>query len=387
MGCNGECSSIIASLQLTIDKLHEEIRELKDKLGLNSSTSSLPPSKDLYRAKRERPKSTLKPGGQPGHKANFYKPLPADEIINLVPGTCKCGSKLTILEGYRVHQRVEIPVIKPYVKEYRQFAGLCICCNKKVVSLLPLDAGNDLLGPNAKAIICALNGFFHNSKREVQEILNNIFNLPISLGLISNTAKRVNNQLIASYSKLQEEILSSTYLHIDETSHKSMGQRGWAWIFSNRSHSLLKLSISRGKKVLSEVLGKDYRGYVISDRYGAYSYFKSCQRQICWSHLQRDFERFAHSTHNELREIGERLVVLGKELFGLKGSLEKSLINERFFIRRIKKLKKRLSYFFKEILRIRGVTQAHRVVNRLIKSYEMMWLFVKEKYAFTDLSK
>jgi transposase len=117
----------------------------------------------------------------------------------------------------------------------------------------------------------------------------------ISLGLISATAKRVNKQLAASYEDLKKKITSSPYLHIDETGHKSKGKRGCGWIFTNREASLLKLTNSRASKVLESVLGK-YQRQVISDRYGAYNYFEAEKRQICWSHIKRDFERFAHSS-------------------------------------------------------------------------------------------
>lgn len=40
-------------------------------------------------------------------------------------------------------------------------------------------------------------------------------------------------------------------MHIDETSHKSKAEKGWAWIFTNKAYSLLKLTPSRGKQVNS----------------------------------------------------------------------------------------------------------------------------------------
>jgi hypothetical protein len=43
---------------------------------------------------------------------------------------------------------------------------------------------------------------------------------------------------------------------------------------------------------------------IISDRYGAYNYINEENRQICCSHLARDFERFAHSWHIEVKNIG-----------------------------------------------------------------------------------
>lgn len=360
-------------------KLIQENNQLKERLGLNSTNSSFPPSRDINRAKnKHKAKSDRKPGGQPGHQGHSYQPLPADEVIEVYPKICCCGGQLEALSKYTSHQKIEIPPIKPHVKEYRLFHGICLCCLKKQVAPLPEGVGKDLLGEHAKAIIASLNGFFHNSKREVQRILQDIFNLPISLGLVSATAKRVNDQLSSYYSKLEEQIRSSPFVHIDETGHRSQGKRGWAWIFTHKQASLLKLSNSRGKQVLAEVLA-GYTGKVISDRYPVYNYFQQEKRQICWSHLVRDFERFAHSLDASLSSKGKRLVELGKEVFCIDKALKGGKIGENYFLRRVSKIKKEIGYIFKEILKIRGRPQAHRVVKRLIKSFEMMWRFVKDK--------
>jgi regulator of replication initiation timing len=46
----------------------------KECLGLNSTNSSLPPSRDLYRVRRyNRSRSDKKPGAQPGHKYQGYQ--------------------------------------------------------------------------------------------------------------------------------------------------------------------------------------------------------------------------------------------------------------------------------------------------------------------------
>lgn len=54
--------------------LEKENSELRDKLGLNSTNSSLPPSKDLYKIKdKTKPKSIRKIGAQPGHTGTNRK--------------------------------------------------------------------------------------------------------------------------------------------------------------------------------------------------------------------------------------------------------------------------------------------------------------------------
>ena len=76
-------------------KFLQENNRLKERLGLNSSTSSLPPSRDLYRVKRHnRPRSGKRPGGQPGHQYHGYQPKTPDEVITILPESCQCGSTL-----------------------------------------------------------------------------------------------------------------------------------------------------------------------------------------------------------------------------------------------------------------------------------------------------
>jgi transposase len=167
-------------------KLREEINLLKERLGLNSSNSSLRPSRDLYKQKREeRKKSNRNPGGRAGHAFHCYQPMEADEIIEVISNKCSCGHELEKADSYIVEQKIEIPFIKPYVKEYRRWYSTCAHCKKRRLAPLPAGIEKDLLGNHTKAIISALNGHFQNSKREVQTILKDVFNLPISLGLIS----------------------------------------------------------------------------------------------------------------------------------------------------------------------------------------------------------
>jgi transposase len=303
---------------------------------------------------------------------------PPDEIINFFPDYCACGHQLEIGQAFSVEQKIEIPPIKPYITEYHLYQGVCRACGKKKTASLPTDIQPDLLGNHAKAIISTLSGFFHNSKRDVQQILQNVFNLPISLGLVSMSEKRVSQKLETSYENLVDQVEDSSYLHIDETGHKCRGKRGWAWIFTTRDVSLLRLTASRGKKVLHSILPA-YEGWVISDRYGAYRYFEDEKRQVCWSHLDRDFQRFAHSRHPLLAYQGGILIRISQEVFALDKALKALKIDNLFFYRRIRKLKKRLRYVLKRILQIPDVPHAHRVAQNLMKSFEMMWRFVDNR--------
>ncbi|RDD35113.1 Initiation-control protein YabA [Wolbachia endosymbiont of Cylisticus convexus] len=74
---------VCKNLQQRIEKLEARIKELeegnkalkienaelKERLGLNSKNSSLPSSKELYKIKKDRPKSERNVGGRSGTKA------------------------------------------------------------------------------------------------------------------------------------------------------------------------------------------------------------------------------------------------------------------------------------------------------------------------------
>ena len=368
----------VAYLEEENNRLRQENDRLKERLGLNSINSSLPPSRDLYRTKKSRPRSGRKPGAQPGHKPQGYKLKIPNEIIEVFPDVCSCGNKMEAGTTYQVHQKMEIPPIKAYVTEYHLYHGVCRSCGNQNTADLPEGVSLDLLGDHAKAVISALSGFFHNSKRDIQRILHDIFHLPISLGLVSVTEKRVSHKLKSSYDELCEKMEESPYLHIDETGHKCRGEKGWGWMFTNRQMSVLKLTSSRGKKVLQSILPA-YEGQIISDRYGAYRHFEDEKRQICWSHLKRDFQRFAHSQNEALAEYGRILEQIGYEVFVLEKAFKNQNINNLFFMRQIRKLKKRLLYALKSILRVPDCPHAHRVAHNLLNSFDMMWRFVDNR--------
>ena len=313
---------------------------LKEKLGLNSTNSGIPTSKELYKIKKDHHhKSTRHPGGQPGHKGAIREDMIPGEIIEIpITNICSCGGKV-ILSDPHIHQKIDIPEIKPHVKEYHLQNGHCIKCGKKIAAKLPDEIGYDLFGFRTKAIISALTGFYKNSKRETTKIMNNIFNLKISLGTISNTEKRVSKKCQNTYQQIKDEVTDEKILHLDETSHYNKGKLGWCWMATNNRTSFIKLADSRAMKILTEIIPK-YDGTVITDRYAAYNYFPKENRQICLAHLARDFERFANSANIEIRMIGIYLRDMIQELFAIKKAFQTNKISKLIFDRRAKKIRR-----------------------------------------------
>jgi transposase len=180
-----------------------------------------------------------------------------------------------------------------------------------------------------------------------------------------------------SYEEIHEEVQKAELLHIDETGHRLQGKRGWAWVFANSQTTLIKLKESRGAKVLQEML-PGYEGKIISDRYSSYSYFSEEKRQVCWSHLSRDFERFAQSRDPDLSFIGKEMHQIAVEILSLHRSLLAKKIEQTFFLRRCRILRKRLLYWLKKPYGLPRLEQAKRVCKNILKTEKMMWLFLED---------
>jgi transposase len=377
---------LIKKFQLEIEFLGAEnaslkrrIAELEDRLKLNSKNSSIPSSKELYKIKQEKKvKSQRNIGAQPGHKGYGPQKLEADKIIKVdLAETCECGGKISLSLNPYIHQKIDLPEIKPYVVEYQLAHGRCGKCGKRKSSRVLEGVNNDRFGPRIKTVIGALTGFYKNSKREVEDILKSIFKVPISLGSISNSEARIAAECKEQYEDIELNLSYSKLLYIDETSHYNKGKLGWCWLFADSKYSLIKLEDSRSKKILeNSVFGSD-DNIIVSDRYGAYNYFTRENRQVCWSHLARDFSRFAHSSYHEIRTIGNFLEGVARELFALKTALAKDELSELYFLRRSRKLRRRTWHYLRDIAWQSEATQASRVAKNIMKSEDMMWRFLE----------
>ncbi len=336
------------SLKAENKALKIENAELKERLGLNSRNLSLPSSRELYKIKKDKPKSDRNVGGQVGHKGSFRAKMDADEVIKVkLSSTCECGGEIGICGKPYIHQKVDLPEIKPYVVEYQLEHGRCRRCGKRRSSKLPEGVTSDTFGPRVKSIIAAFSGFYKNSKREIASVVNDIFNLNISVGSISNSEHRVASKCKKMYEQIEQEISRSKVLHIDETSHYNKGKLAWCWMFASNTASFVKFTESRGMKVLQSSKFCNRNSLVVTDRYAAYNYFADKNRQICWAHLSRDFERLAHSWNIKVKVLGCYLRNVATELFALKKALLKSEIDVLRFARRARKLRKRTRCYLK----------------------------------------
>lgn len=80
------------------------------------------------------------------------------------------------------------------------------------------------------------------------------------------------------------------------------------WVATNDELTYFKIYQHRNQLCAKALIGENFSGMIITDRYGAYNWFPQDQRQYCWAHLKRDFKKIADRTDLKEASIGHYLL-------------------------------------------------------------------------------
>ena len=353
---------ILQSLSKQVDKLIAENKVLRAELNkinenkkTSSKNSSLPPSNDKnsknksnVRRNALRKKKGRKRGGQPGHRKHERELLPPEEVDQVVSchakSHCSCGRETKTSEAFGRHQKFEFPIIKPEVTEYQLHTSYCAHCDKTYSSQLPKGVSWSMLGVRATAITAHLSGTYRISKQNIVGICKDVFNISISTGLVCKTEKVVSKSLekpVEALKKHIQSVQSEVGVHADETGFKERGEKRWAWVGITALVAVFIIRQERSKKVAQELLGENFSGILCSDRYSAYNWVASSQRQLCWAHLERDFRKLSERPGTS-SIVGGELLELTYQLFHHWHEFKDKVINRGQLRRRTKPIRSKI---------------------------------------------
>lgn len=311
----------IADQDRIIAAQQERIDELERRLGMNSGNSSQPPSSDgpgEQPVKTARPKSKRKRGGQFGHPKRTRPLVPTAECDRVEyhrPTVCSdCGATLNGDDpNPQRHQVTEIPSVKPVVTEHQIHTLECPACGCRSRGRWPPHVPRGCFGPNVVAIVTLLSSVGRLSQRISASLLRDLFRLEVSDGQISRLQSIGRRALQAGYNDIVANVRDSVALNIDETSWRQSGSKAWLWTVVGRLGTLFAVRPSRSRDEVHELLGEDFNGIVVSDRYCAYNHLNDECRQFCWAHLIRDFQAMAERGGTCVK-VGTRLKRAGQAL-------------------------------------------------------------------------
>lgn len=368
--------------------LADRLEDLERQVNRDSSNSSMPPSSDAPKSRAERKRvareaykrSMRKPGGQPGHERKTREMVAPERLsatFEHLPGCCGCGwtfdgSERRVGDAV-IHQQWELPpVVEPLIVEHHRVWLRCPGCEAKVLGEMPLAALSGY-GPRLEAHIAMFAGVYRLSRRQIVDVVTNVFGVPISLGAVDKVIMRMSRVLADPWEELKEAIHNAEAVHMDETSWRLGGATQWLWVAASALVACFKIDPTRSQAAAKALIGADFGGFVISDRYAGYHFLDVLQQQLCWCHVIRQFVEVSQRSGPPGRR-GVQLVKLSKKVLAVHRAFLSEDHDAAWLESQLAPLRARIKGLLEQCARGRHIRTANFAAG-LLSEYDALWTF------------
>src|SRR5918999_1967657 len=376
-----EAQAYIQALEARVAALEATIAALQEQLTQTSRNSPRPPSSDPPSSPRpKRPRSQRRRGGQPGHPGQTRTLIPVedvDQIVPLKPEQCQgCQAPLwgDDASPFR-HQVIELPPIEPVVTEYQWHQLVCPDCGETTRAPWPAGVPSGTFGPRVHATVALCTGSYRLAKRTTQQVMAELFGVPMSVGSISQSEKTTTAVIAEPVKEAWDYVEAQSVAHLDETSWREGGKRAWLWVAVTSLVTAFVIRLSRGGQVARELLGEGFCGILVTDRYSAYNWYAVRWRQLCWSHLLRDFEAI-RGRGGVSEEIGDALLEQAHQMFEWWHRVREGTLARSTFRSYMTPLRREVERLL-EVGSQCGVAKTEGTCREILKRREALWTFVQ----------
>jgi transposase len=329
LGRIAELEKGLAEAQALIQVLKEEVENLKR----GGKRQAVP------FARRERVEKPKKRGRRKGQGRFTQREKPSEEEVNEtkkaeICGCPSCGSELVELKEHEQYE-IDIPEVKPVITRYQMVSGNCPQCGKRHWMYHPdqiskaTGAAGVVIGPRAKALAADLKHRFGASYGKVCEVLNDAFGLNVTRSAWCPPKKRrgwyqadqrLGKQAEAVYQEMIQALQSCVVVHSDETGWRIGTLSAWLWVFTSQQITVYTIEKSRGHEVIVNILGKEFKGVLVSDCFLAYDHRNLAEwlKQKCLSHLLKDLKELNETKTRGAVRFARNVTALLQDALKLK---------------------------------------------------------------------
>ena len=372
-----------------IFQLEVENGKLKRRLALYESAKA--PLPQTRRRVLLKPSSgerfTGRPRGYPGTTRPTPKP---DTVVAPEWNECEvCGAPLPPPEDvdHSVIEDVSNPAPRT-VTDFLIFRSRCVCCGAYNVAKHPDCPPAGRFGKNVY-IQATLHKFEERLPLEKISSAFERLGLKISAPTVLELLWRKSNWLRPEYEKVLTAIRASQVVYMDQTGIGVDGANFWIWAFVTDSETLFAIRGTKSRKVLDEILKKNWQGTLVCDGLRSHHSFAKdnpgVKIQRCWAHLLNESKKMGEK-YAEARALDEGL----HRIFDrLKKALQKEpppegrtrlarnakramrrLINKRYKkvkVRKfVEKIRKGYPYWFTFVI-VPGIEPTNNVAERALR--------------------
>ncbi len=276
------------------EQLKYRVQELEARTKKNSSNSHLPPSSDRFHTHSSRQPSGNKPGGQEGHQGTTLRQVehPHHRVVHRV-NTCQgCGASLREVKPFKVDVRqvFDLPPMTIEVTQHEREVKSCPHCRCVQQAEFPSYVTNHVqYGPRLTALAVYLHHIQLIPYKRLSDTIEALYQHPISTGTLANMVKRGREALESNMDMIEDALLESNILHVDETSLRMDGKLAWVHVACTSKYTYLASHVSRGKKATDDIgILPRYQGTMMHDGFGTYPKYTQATHALCHAHHLRE---------------------------------------------------------------------------------------------------
>ena len=147
------------------------------------------------------------------------------------------------------------------------------------------------------------------------------------------------------------------------------------WTTTTPDAAVFVIAEHCNREQFNALLGTTYPGIVVSDRWNGYSHLDPHRRQVCWSHLQRDFRRHADGL-GEQKTFGENGVPLADQVFKAWRAYQHEHHDRARLQAEIAPIQTQLRQLLEDASPKKARNRWHRqFANNLLKIWPALWTF------------
>jgi transposase len=310
----------MAELEARVLELEGQLRDLLDRLKPPKPR----PTPKLPTAPAKKP-TGRQPGAQDGHPPQLKQRLPRErinQVVTFVPQRCRtCDARLPQQPGPddpppTWHQVAELPPLAAAITEYQGHYRTCPGCGVVNHAAIPDHLRAHSVGSRLSATLSYLTGRHGLSKRSLEEVTEAVFDAPIALGTVTNLETEMSAALAGAHRQALDAVAAAAVKHVDETGWKERGKKRWLWVAATGTLAAFIISPWRNLKALVRLLGSDFVGILCSDRWRTYDEWPVMQRQVCWAHLKRNWEKLVERG-GKAEAVGQACLEIHRRVFEL----------------------------------------------------------------------
>ena len=373
-----------------IRKLTEQMEELR-RAGKRQAVPFARRDGQLVKKPRKRGRKA----GQ-GEFKNREKPK-EEEITETkkaeLSGCPDCGGALEDVREQEQYE-IDIPEIKPIITRYVMLSGKCLQCGKRHKLCHPdqiseaVGASGVVIGPRAKALASNLKHRFGASYGKVSGVLSDTFHLKVTRGAWQQADRRLALQAQPIYQEMTEALRTCLVVHGDETGWRIGLLSAWLWVFTSEKLTVYTIETSRNHEVVLDLLGKEFKGILVSDCFLAYDHqaLKNWLKQKCLSHFLKDLKELTETkTRGAVRFARDVKEVLQA---ALKLKAQKAQLTKAHYLQQVTALEARLDELIDAKRKLTDPDNA-RFAKRLRKHrpHILRFLYVDELGATNNLAE